>query len=42
MLLVTIAMLSDENKRDIVAMINKNLRSDNSVTMIVSQICQFP
>lgn len=41
MLLVTVAVLFDENKRDIVAMINQNLRSDNIVTMIVSKYASF-
>lgn len=37
MLLVTVAVLFIENKRDIVAMINQNLGSDNIVTMILSK-----
>lgn len=41
MLLVTVAVLFDENKRDIVSVISQNWRSDNIVTMIVSKYASF-
>lgn len=41
MQLVSIVVLFDEKKRDIVALMNQNLRSDDIVTKIVSIICQF-
>lgn len=41
MQLVSIVVLFDEKKRDIVALMNQNLRSDDIVTKIVSEIRQF-
>lgn len=41
MQLVSIVVLFDEKKRDIVALMNQNLRSDDIVTKIVSKIRQF-
>lgn len=41
MLLVSIVVLFHEKKRDIVALMNQNLRYDNIVTKIVSKVCQF-
>ena len=41
MLLVSIVVLFHEKKRDIVGLMNQNLRSDNIVTKIVSKVCQF-
>lgn len=41
MLLVTVAVLFDENKRDIVSVISQNWRSDNIVSMIVSKYASF-
>lgn len=38
MIFVTIVVLFDEKKRDIVATMNQNLRSDKIVTKIVSRI----
>ena len=41
MQLVSIVVLFDEKKRDIVALMNQNLTSDDIVTKIVSKIWQF-
>lgn len=41
MLLVTIVVLFDEKKRDIVAMMNQNLKSHNIVSKSISKIFQL-
>ena len=41
MQLVSIVVLFDEKKRDIVALMNQNLRSNDIVTKTVSKMCQF-
>ena len=41
MQLMSIVVLFDEKKRDIVALMNQNLRSDDIVTKTVSKMWQF-